>query len=130
MAAVGTRDTTPEMLLRSALHARGLRYRVHPPDIVGRPDLVNRRRRIAVFVDGDFWHANPEVWRRRGLSTLDELFPASKREFWTTKLRGNAKRDAEVTVALEASGWTVIRIWESEIRRDLLAVVNRVADAW
>jgi len=130
MASVKRRDTKPELALRRALHARGLRYRVHPCDVTGRPDLVNRSRRVAVFVDGDFWHGNPAEWERRGFNSMEAQFPEAKRERWTAKLRRNIARDREVTSALEARGWTVVRLWESEIRADVEAAADRVAAAW
>jgi DNA mismatch endonuclease, patch repair protein len=130
MAAVKGRDTKPELALRRELHARGLRYRVHPRDVPGRPDLVNRTRRVAVFVDGDFWHGNPAEWERRGFSTMAEQFPSEKRDHWTAKLTRNVERDREVTATLEARGWTVVRLWESEVRADLDGAVDRIAAAW
>lgn len=130
MAAVRGRDTRPELALRRALHALGCRYRVHPRDVVGRPDLVNRSRRVAVFVDGDFWHGNPAEWQRRGFESMEAQFPEAKRDHWTAKLRRNVERDREVTRALESDGWTVIRVWESEVRANPLAVAERVAAAW
>jgi DNA mismatch endonuclease (patch repair protein) len=130
MAAVRGRDTGPELALRRALHALGCRYRVHPRDVIGRPDLVNRSRRIAVFVDGDFWHGNPAEWRRRGFDSLEAQFPAAKRAHWAAKLRRNIERDREVTGALEARGWRVVRVWESEVRADPLAVAQGIAASW
>ena len=130
MAAVRGRDTRPEIALRRALHARGLRYRVHPRDVIGRPDLANRSRRVAVFVDGDFWHANPAEWERRGFDSMEAQFPASKRAAWVAKLSRNIERDAEVNAALGAEGWRVIRVWESEVRADPDAVADRIAGEW
>lgn len=130
MGAVRGRDTKPEIALRRALHARGLRYRIHPVDVPGRPDVVNRSRRIAIFVDGDFWHGNPEEWRRRGFDSLEAQFPEPKREFWTGKIRSNIARDVKVNDALRASGWTVVRVWESEIHDDPDAVALRLVALW
>jgi DNA mismatch endonuclease (patch repair protein) len=130
MAAVRGRDTRPELALRRVLHARGMRYRVHPRDVIGRPDLVNRARRVAVFVDGDFWHGNPAEWQRRGFDSMAAQFPEAKREHWTAKLKRNVDRDREVTAALEAAGWTVLRLWESEIRADVEGAADRIAAAW
>jgi DNA mismatch endonuclease (patch repair protein) len=75
MARVRNKDSKAELALRRALHAAGVRYRLHAPDVTGRPDLVIRSRRLAVFVDGDLWHGNPEEIRRRGRDSLGDLFP-------------------------------------------------------
>lgn len=110
MRANRRKDTRPEMLLRSALHAMGLRFRVdYPlrPSSGGRPirpDVVFPRRRVAVFVDGCFWHACPVHGSR----------PASNRDYWDAKLDANRERDARSTAALAADGWTVLRFWEHD----------------
>ena len=102
-------DTKPEAQLRSALHSRGLRFRKNVHMRVGGPrgvrvDIAFTRRRIAVFVDGCFWHACPEHGRT----------PKANSEYWAPKLRMNAQRDTRNTAALEAAGWKVVRIWEHE----------------
>jgi DNA mismatch endonuclease (patch repair protein) len=130
MAAVRGRDTRPEMMLRRELHARGLRFRVHPKDVPGRPDIVNRGRRVAVFVDGDFWHANPREWERRGFARMEDQFPLEKRDKWSTKLARNTERDRDVTRRLVEEGWTVVRVWESDVRADVSAVAAKVEAAW
>lgn len=130
MASVKGRNTRPELALRRALHARGLRYRVHPGDVPGKPDLVNRSRKIAIFLDGDFWHGNPEDWKRRGFSSMEAQFRTGNRDRWTAKLRRNIERDREVTERLTAEGWIVIRVWESEVKADLEAAVDRIAARW
>lgn len=126
MAAVKGKDTKAELELRRALHRRGLRYRLHPSDVPGRPDIVIRSRRLAVFADGDMWHGN--AWRLRGLSRLEDMFP-NNTEFWTKKIRRNMERDREVTARLRGEGWTVVRIWESEILADPGAAAQKVLDA-
>lgn len=130
MSAVRGRDTKPELALRRALHRRGLRYRIQPRGIVGRPDLVNRKRRIAVFVDGDFWHGNPADWQRRGYSSMEEQFRTGQKERWVAKLHRNIQRDLEVTDQLNDEGWTVLRFWASEVQRELDAVVDRILLSW
>ena len=107
MRANRGRDTKPELALRSLLHRAGLRYRVDTQPLEGvrrRADIVFPRERIAVFVDGCFWHGCPEHMR------------ASKKnaESWRTKLEGNRARDAETNELLRTAGWTVIRVWEHE----------------
>lgn len=130
MAAVKGRDTSPELALRRALHRRGLRFRIHPDEVVGRPDIVNRRRRIAIFVDGDFWHGNPADWKRRGFDSMGDQFRSAMRERWVAKLRRNIERDREVTELLQSEGWTVLRFWESDVRDNLEATVDRVVARW
>jgi DNA mismatch endonuclease (patch repair protein) len=101
-------DTTPERLLRSALHARGLRYRKDRRIDAGgrhvRPDLVFGPAHVAVFVDGCFWHRCP----------IHAGFPASNAEYWQAKFDRNVARDRADDAALEAAGWSVIRVWEHE----------------
>jgi DNA mismatch endonuclease, patch repair protein len=126
MAAVKAKDSAAELALRSELHRRGRRFRLHPRDLTGRPDLVFRGRKVAVFVDGDFWHGNS--WRLRGLPNLEAQFP-TRTEWWTTKIRRNMERDAEVSSVLEGSGWHVVRVWESEVLADVSAVADCVEDA-
>lgn len=108
MAAVRRRNTKPELQLRRALHAAGLRYRVdHRLDLPGgrvRPDIVFTRRKIAIFLDGCFWHRCP----------VHRTEPATNVEFWEAKLARNVERDRQHDAALEAAGWTVLRIWEHE----------------
>ena len=130
MGAVRGRDTRPELALRRALHARGVRYRLHPSDVVGRPDLANRSRKVAVFVDGDFWHANPAEWQRRGFDSMEAQFPTPKRAEWVAKLRRNVERDTKVNAALASEGWQIIRVWESELRADPEAVADVIAGQW
>lgn len=102
-----SRNTSPELKLRSLLHQRGLRYRVDAapiPNTRRRADVVFPRGRVAVFVDGCFWHGCPEHYR-----------PSSKNiEFWQEKLATNRARDTETNEVLTAAGWTVIRVWEHE----------------
>jgi len=126
MAAVRGKDTKAEMALRRALHRRGLRFRLHASDVTGRPDLVIRSRRLAVFADGDMWHGN--AWRLRGLDRLEDMFP-NNTEFWTKKIRRNIERDREVTARLAEEGWTVVRLWESDILADPDAAATKVLDA-
>ena len=106
MARVGSRDTSPEMALRRALWASGFRYRLHR-DLPGTPDLSFVGARVAVFVDGCFWHGCPQHYSA----------PATRFAFWAKKLRRNVDRDRRVEAELSAMGWTSVRIWEHETRR-------------
>lgn len=125
MARVRHKDSRAELALRRALHAAGLRYRLHAADVLGRPDLVIRSRRLAVFVDGDLWHGNPDEVRRRGRSSLDELFP-TRTEWWVAKIERTMRRDREVTEGLRAQGWRVVRLWEHDVLRDPEACARTV----
>ena len=118
MRRVKSRDTTPELAFRKALHARGVRYRLHVASLPGKPDIVIRRARLLIFIDGDFWHGNQ--WRRRGHDSLDAQFVASPRaEYWVGKIGRNVFRDRENTSRALAEGWRVLRFWESDIRARL-----------
>lgn len=112
MAAIKSKGTKPERLLSTAMWNLGLRYRKQYK-IVGRPDFVFLRAKIAVFCDGDFWHGNN--WRLRGYTSPEqELNKYSK--FWVDKIKRNQERDKHVTANLELMGWKVIRFWESDIK--------------
>ncbi|MGO8243527.1 very short patch repair endonuclease [Rhizobium johnstonii] len=108
------RNTRPEIKLRSALHAAGLRFRIHRRDLPGSPDIVFPAARIAVFVDGCFWHGCP----------IHGAKPKTNEEFWASKLARNRLRDHEVGLQLSGLGWHVLRIWEHEVRKDLPSVVT------
>ena len=116
MSRIRGRNTLPELHLRRALWSRGCRYRLHY-GVLGKPDIVFVSARIAVFVDGCFWHACPEHGVR----------PKNNREFWRKKLDRNIERDREVNRLLAKAGWKVIRVWEHEIANGLDAVVARIA---
>ena len=108
MSRVKGRDTKPEMRVRRALHAAGLRYRLQARELPGRPDIVFRKAKVAVFVHGCFWHRHSGCEHAR--------MPKSRREFWEAKLGGNVERDARNVVELEASRCTVLTSWECETR--------------
>jgi DNA mismatch endonuclease (patch repair protein) len=116
MARIKGRNTTPELRLRSALWGAGLRYRLYSVSPVGKPDVVFPQKRLAVFIDGCFWHGCPKHYVR----------PRSREEFWAQKLKENVERDRCQTLALETLQWKVVRIWEHEVFENLDAVVSRV----
>jgi DNA mismatch endonuclease, patch repair protein len=115
MSRVRNKDTDIERAVRSELHRRGLRFRKHVQNLPGRPDIVFPRSRVAVFVDGDFWHGYDFDERRDSLS-----------EFWRLKIESNIARDCRNDEALTQDGWRVIRLWKHEIKRDLVTCVDRV----
>lgn len=119
MSAQRRRDTKPEIAIRRELHRRGLRYFVDRAPIKGvrrRADLVFPRRKVAVFVDGCFWHSCPQ----------HATFPKNNAQWWTDKLAANVVRDRDTDTRLAEQGWTVIRIWEHE---DPLVAAERVQKA-
>lgn len=123
MSAVKSKNTRPEIALRKALWTQGMRYRVNVKTLPGKPDIVFTRARIVVFCDGDFWHGHN--WVIRGLSSFeDEL--ARYSQFWKDKISGNVDRDIKNTARLESDGWIVIRIWESDIKNDVLKCAGAI----
>lgn len=116
MSSVKSKNTRPEIALRKALWHRGLRYRVNYKDLPGKPDIVFKRAKVAVFCDGDYWHGHN--WALRGLKDLDEELSGYS-EFWTNKIRCNIQRNEEVNQQLAELGWKVVRIWESDIKNDV-----------
>lgn len=108
MSRIRSRDTQPERLVRSALHAAGLRFRLHRADLPGRPDIVLPKYRTLVFVHGCFWH------RHKGCALA--YMPKSRQDFWRTKFESNQRRDLLAARKLRASGWKVLTIWECQLR--------------
>ena len=124
MAAVKSRNTRAELMLRERLWRRGLRYRLKS-NLVGHPDIVFPGPRVAVFVDGDFWHGN--AWRARGLDSFEAQFETmNNAAFWRTKIERNMHRDEEVNQLLWAGQWQVYRVFESRLRAEPEAVVAEV----
>lgn len=108
MAGIRDKDTTPELALRRRLHAEGLRYRLHPRNVSGRPDIVLPARKVAIFVHGCFWH------RHEGCHWCTT--PASNTPFWTEKFSRNKARDRQVAASLRDEGWRVAIVWECGLR--------------
>ncbi len=124
MAAVRSRNTRPEIALRSALWRRGLRFRIHAK-LPGKPDIVFPAARVAVFVDGDYWHGN--AWRVRGLPSFEAQFEnMNNADFWRAKIENNMARDRRVNSELVERGWQVVRVYESRIHADLPAVTDEI----
>lgn len=120
MSRIRGKDTKPEMAVRRALWAAGLRYRLHDKRLPGHPDLVFPARRAVVFVHGCFWHCHEGCANFR--------IPKTRADWWGAKLARNKTRDTEVRAALEMAGWRVIVIWECEVANGvrLDAVVNEI----
>jgi DNA mismatch endonuclease, patch repair protein len=116
------RDTEIELELRRRLHAAGLRYRVHArplPNLRRTADIVFRPARVAVFVDGCFWHG----------CTEHKTIPASNRAFWEEKIRGNVRRDADTKMRLAAAGWLYVQVWEHDDPARAARAIARVVSA-
>ena len=115
------KDTRPEVRLRKALYHQRLRYRKNYRKLPGTPDIALTRQKIAIFVDGDFWHA-------RGHQEHPGEQTATNQEYWKQKLSRNVEHDREVNDALTELGWLVLRFWESDIQKDLDACVDTVLE--
>jgi DNA mismatch endonuclease, patch repair protein len=117
MTSQRQRDTKGELELRSLLHRRGLRFRVHAllPGLRRRSDIVFTRARVAVFVDGCFWHGCPE----------HGSWPKQNANWWREKIEANQRRDRDTDARLKASGWTVVRVWEHD---DPTRAADRIAE--
>jgi DNA mismatch endonuclease (patch repair protein) len=115
MSRIKGRDTKPEILLRSTLWLHGYRYRLRS-HLEGKPDIVFVRQRVAVFVDGCFWHRCPQHATR----------PRTNAAFWREKIDANVCRDAIVNRILERDGWCVLRFWEHEVKDSLHSVLSSV----
>nr|WP_024756361.1 very short patch repair endonuclease [Streptomyces exfoliatus] len=122
MSKQRSRDTGVELALRRILHASGLRYRVHRRPLKGvrrEADIIFGPAKVAVFVDGCFWHACPE----------HATWPKRNSEFWRTKIEKNRTRDANTDARLEAAGWVSVRVWEHEAADEAAARVAAIVKA-
>ena len=118
MGRIRSKDTTPELRVRRLVHGMGYRYRLHAKGLPGRPDLVFRPRRKAIFVHGCFWH------RHEGCSRSQ--IPKTRTGFWQDKLDGNVRRDQTNEAALRSDGWGVLTIWECETKYDPVRLTRRI----
>jgi len=119
MAQIRSKNTKPELTLRRELFARGIRgWRCHVRSIPGKPDLAFTRWRVAVFVDGCFWHGHPDFFT-----------PGKSGEYWDAKIARTKERDRQANEALAAAGWVVIRFWDFEIEDQLEDCVDTIMAA-
>lgn len=110
MSRIRSKNTSIEILLGKIMWHHGLRYRKHESTVFGKPDFVFKRKKIAVFCDSEFWHGK---YLMEG-----KYIPKTNAEFWIAKLKKNIQRDIDVNTFLQAEGWTVVRFWEEDIRKD------------
>ena len=120
MAAIRAKNTKPELELRAALRQAGATgYRLHRKDIPGRPDIAFMRWGVAVFVDGVFWHGHPDHWNPDKASS----------DYWRTKIGRNIDRDRAADAALMEMGWTVVRVWDQDVKANVAVCARRVTEA-
>lgn len=119
MQRIRSKDTKAEIKLRKALWHKGIRYRKNYKDLPGKPDIAITKHRIAVFVDGDFWHAH-------GHEDQPGKQIATNKKYWAAKMKRNVERDRFVNELLLEQGWLVLRFWESDVKKDLDTCVQTV----
>lgn len=120
MAGIKGKNTSPEMYVRKALHARGFRFRIHTAYLPGKPDLVFPKYKAAIFVHGCFWHGHNCKYFK---------IPKTRTEFWAAKIEGNRERDRKQIKQLNGNGWRVLVLWECAIRRARTEKTNAVTDS-
>ena len=116
MASIGGKNTHPELIVRKLVWASGKRYRIHNRTVFGTPDLSNKKRKVAIFIDGCFWHGCKKCYKE----------PRSNIEFWRRKLARNLQRRKEVTQLLKDSGWNILSFWEHEVLSDPQSVAAAI----
>jgi len=118
MSRVRSKNTSFEMLLRRELWRRGLRYRANDKTVFGKPDVVFKGRKIAVFVDSEFWHGKDYSNGRN--------IPKENNDYWVKKIERNIARDKEVNQALKESGWMIIRIWSKDLKKNVVGYADKI----
>ncbi|GAA4949990.1 very short patch repair endonuclease [Algibacter agarivorans] len=118
MSRIRGKNTKPELLFRKALWTKGVRYRVNSKKLPGKPDVSIQKYKLAIFIDGEFWHGYNWQERKSKLK--------SNRGFWIPKIERNMQRDSEVNLELKNLGYTVFRFWEREIKKELNKCINDV----
>jgi len=122
MKKIRSKNTKPELALRKALWGKGIRgYRLHRSDIPGTPDIAFVAKKVAVFVDGSFWHGHNWETRKQDIKT--------NRGYWLPKIERNMLKDEAVTYTLEYKGWRILRFWDFDIKNNLDAVVKKIETA-
>ena len=120
MSKIRAKNTKPEIAFRKALWAKGYRYRVDYKKLIGRPDVLFKKYKTAIFIDGEFWHGHNWEIRKEKIKT--------NREFWIPKIERNIQRDKEVNIALETNGYKVFRFWEKAVKKELENCLQQVTD--
>lgn len=118
MGKIRGKNTKPELAFRKALWAAGYRYRIDYKQLIGKPDIVLKKYKTVIFIDGEFWHGYNWEERKHKIKT--------NREFWIPKIERNIQRDQEVNAQLKELGYTVFRFWESEVKKELDTSLHKV----
>ena len=118
MSKIRGKNTKPELAFRKALYAAGFRYRIDYRKLIGRPDIVLKRYKTVVFIDGEYWHGYNWAERKQKIKT--------NRDFWIAKIERNMQRDREVNKELRRLGYKVFRFWESEVKKELEHCLQKV----
>lgn len=121
MKAIKNKDTKPEIILRKELWNKGYRYRKNYKELPGKPDIVFIKKKVAVFIDGEFWHGYNWEETKKKLDT--------NREFWIKKIEDNIKRDKKTDKVLSDSGWTVMRIWSEDVLKNTDLCIKSIISA-
>ena len=134
MAAIRSRDTKPEIILRKRLWSEGYRYRKNVKDLPGKPDIVLRRYRICIFVDSEFFHGKDfesDYHSNKYNSLREQLEHSNHSEFWLNKIQNNMKHDREIEAQLKGMGWKVLRFWSKEVLKhpdDCIRVIDEAVE--
>lgn len=118
MSKIKGKNTKPELIVRRALWKEGIRYRVSNRSIIGNPDITFRKDKIAIFIDGEFWHGFNWEEKKKKIK--------SNREYWIRKIERNIERDKENNQKLRENGWIVLRFWEKEVKNDLAECLYKI----
>jgi len=116
MSSIRGKNTHPEITIRRILWSVGKRYRIHDTTVFGKPDISNKKKVVAIFIDGCFWHGCKKCYEE----------PKTNTDFWRKKILSNKHRREEVVRHLKQDGWTMLQFWEHEIRQNPYAVVERI----
>lgn len=119
MQHIRSKDTVPERKIMQELRRRKIYFASYATGIVGKPDIVFRRKKVAVFIDSDFWHGHPKRF----------IMPVSNYEYWSQKIARNRERDNQVTRELRLKGWKVVRLWEYDIKHNFEKCIQKVISA-
>ncbi|WAC05334.1 MAG: very short patch repair endonuclease [Methanoregula sp.] len=119
MSNIHSKNTLPELQLRKLLWSKGFRgYRIHNKNLPGKPDIIFSSKKVAIFIDGCFWHGCPDCYVK----------PKSNKKYWLPKIQQNIERDLKNKKSLESMGWFVIRIWEHELKIDAQSVFKKISE--